>query len=144
MYTVSLDLRLSHVLKMWIDLLRDYQMLLRNWVVIKVVLGLSGSMLWGIVSQDGICPSLLERDISRPLEWLDQEMHGRARIKSLPLKGFQFTVSRKRGQLRARPHIVRQREQHIHNVAMVRLIWSLRAHRSWHVLLEAAINYWAK
>jgi hypothetical protein len=42
---VSLDLRLSHVLKMWIDLLRDYQTLLRNWVVIKVVLGLSGSML---------------------------------------------------------------------------------------------------
>jgi hypothetical protein len=45
MYTVSLDLRLSHVLKMWIDLLRDYQTLLRNWVVIKVVLGLLGSML---------------------------------------------------------------------------------------------------
>jgi hypothetical protein len=42
---VSLDLRLSHVLKMWINLLRDYQTLLRNWVVIKVVLGLSGSML---------------------------------------------------------------------------------------------------
>jgi hypothetical protein len=73
MYNVSLDLRLSHVLKMWIDLLRDYQTLLRNWVVIKVVLGLSGSMLWGMVSQDGICPSLLERDISRPLEWLDQK-----------------------------------------------------------------------
>jgi hypothetical protein len=35
MYIVSLDLRLSHVLKMWIDLLRDYQTLLRNWVVIK-------------------------------------------------------------------------------------------------------------
>jgi hypothetical protein len=45
MYIVSLDLRLSHVLKMWINLLRDYQTLLRNWVVIKVVLGLSGSML---------------------------------------------------------------------------------------------------
>jgi hypothetical protein len=45
MYTVSLDLRLSHVLKMWIDLLRDYQTLLHNWVVIKVVLGLLGSML---------------------------------------------------------------------------------------------------
>jgi hypothetical protein len=52
MYTVSLDLRLSRVLKMWIDLLRNYQTLLRNWVVIKVVLGLSGSMLWGMVSQD--------------------------------------------------------------------------------------------
>jgi hypothetical protein len=81
MYTVSLDLRLSQVLKMWIDLLRDYQTLLRNWVVIKVILGLSGSMVWGMVSQDGICPSLLERDISGPLEWLDQEMHGRARVK---------------------------------------------------------------
>jgi hypothetical protein len=82
MYTLSLDLRLSHVLKMWIDLLRDYQTLLRNWVVIKVVLGLLGSMLWGMVSQDGICPFLLERDIFGRLEWLDQEMHGRARVKS--------------------------------------------------------------
>ena len=36
-YVVSLDLRLSHVLKMWIDLLRSHQTLLRNWVVIKVV-----------------------------------------------------------------------------------------------------------
>jgi hypothetical protein len=53
MYTVSLDLRLSYVLKIWIDLLRDYQTL---------------------------------------------------------------------GQLRARPNIVRQREQHIHDVAMVHLI----------------------
>jgi hypothetical protein len=34
-----------------------------------------------MVSQDGICPYLLERDISRPLEWADQEMHGRARVK---------------------------------------------------------------
>jgi hypothetical protein len=35
-----------------------------------------------MVNQDGICPSLLERDISGPLECLDQEMHGRARVKS--------------------------------------------------------------
>ena len=39
MYVVSLDLRLSHVLKMWIDLLRSHQTLLRNWVVIKVIFG---------------------------------------------------------------------------------------------------------
>lgn len=38
-YVLSLDLRLSYVLKMWIDLLRDYQTLHRNWVVIKVVFG---------------------------------------------------------------------------------------------------------
>jgi hypothetical protein len=31
MYIVSLDLRFSHVLKMCIDLLRDYQTLLHNW-----------------------------------------------------------------------------------------------------------------
>jgi hypothetical protein len=68
MYNVSFDLRLSHVLKMWIDLLRDYQTLLRNWVVIKVVLGLLESMLGGMVSQNRICPSLLEKDISGPLE----------------------------------------------------------------------------
>ena len=38
-YALSLDLRLSHVLEMWIDLLRGYQTLLRNWVVIKVAFG---------------------------------------------------------------------------------------------------------
>jgi hypothetical protein len=43
-------------------------MLLYNWVVIKVVFGLLGSMLRGMVSKDGICPSILERDISEPLE----------------------------------------------------------------------------
>ena len=35
-YILSLDLRLSYVLEMWIDLLWGYQTLLRNWVVIKV------------------------------------------------------------------------------------------------------------
>jgi hypothetical protein len=39
MHVISLDLRLLYVLKMWNDLLRDYQILLRNWVVIQVVLG---------------------------------------------------------------------------------------------------------
>jgi len=38
-YAVSLNLRLSHVLKMWTDLHRGHQTLLRNWVVIKVVFG---------------------------------------------------------------------------------------------------------
>ena len=35
-YAMSLDLRLSHVLEMCNGLLRGYQTLLRNWVVIKV------------------------------------------------------------------------------------------------------------
>jgi hypothetical protein len=39
MYVMSLDLRLLYVLKMWNYLLRDYQTLLCNWVVIKVVFG---------------------------------------------------------------------------------------------------------
>jgi hypothetical protein len=38
-YSMSLDLRLSQVLKMWIDLLKGYQPLLRNWVVIKMAFG---------------------------------------------------------------------------------------------------------
>jgi hypothetical protein len=49
------------------------------------------------------------------------------------------TILRKRGQLRIRPNIVRQREQHIHNVVMVCLIWSLCIYRSWHVLLEVVV-----
>ena len=39
MYALSLDLRLSHVLKMWIDLLRGYQTLHRDRVVKKVAFG---------------------------------------------------------------------------------------------------------
>jgi hypothetical protein len=35
-YATSSDLRLSHVLEMCSDLLRGYQTLHRNWVVIKV------------------------------------------------------------------------------------------------------------
>ena len=38
-YVLSLDLTLSYVLEMWIDLLWGYQTLLRNWVVIKVDFG---------------------------------------------------------------------------------------------------------
>jgi hypothetical protein len=38
-YVLSLDLRLSHVLEMWIDLLWGYQTLHRNRVVTKVVFG---------------------------------------------------------------------------------------------------------
>jgi hypothetical protein len=96
-----------------------------------------------MVNQDGICPSLLERDISGPLDWLDQEMNGRAGLRVNPLLRIQITVLRKRGQLGARPNIVRQREYHVWNDAMVCLIRSLRMHRSWHILLEAAINYWS-
>ena len=38
-YALSLDLRLSHVLEMWIDLLRGYQTLHRERVAIKVAFG---------------------------------------------------------------------------------------------------------
>ena len=38
-YILSLDLRLSYVLKMWINLSRGYQTLLRNRIVIKVAFG---------------------------------------------------------------------------------------------------------
>ena len=38
-YALPLDLRLSHVPKMWIDLLRGYQTLHRNRVVKKVAFG---------------------------------------------------------------------------------------------------------
>jgi hypothetical protein len=38
--------------------------------------------------------------------------------------------------------ISRDKGNNMRNVAMVRLIWSLRAYRSWHVLLETVVNYW--
>ena len=38
-YAKSLDLRLSFVLKMWINLLRGCQTLHRNWIVIKIAFG---------------------------------------------------------------------------------------------------------
>jgi hypothetical protein len=81
-----------------------------------------------MVSQDTICPSLLERDISGPSS--DCIKKCMVVLGLNPLKGFQFIVLRKRGHLRSRPNIVRQRKQYVRNVAMVRLIRSLRAHRS--------------
>jgi hypothetical protein len=40
-------------------------------------------MLWGMVNQDRICPSTWERYLW-PLEWSDQEMHGRAGLRVNP------------------------------------------------------------
>ena len=79
-YAVSLDLRLSHVLKMGTDLLRRHQMMLRNWVVIKVVLRFveKYAVRHG---QSRICPFLFERDIS---------------ASSSVNQGFWITASRKR------------------------------------------------
>ena len=58
---------LTHVLGMVIDLLWAGQMLLRNWVVIKVGFDLSRTMLRDMVEQDGICPSDQERYTLGPL-----------------------------------------------------------------------------
>ena len=52
---------MAHVLGMVIDLLWADQTLLRNWVVIRRVSGLSRPMLRDMVEQDGICPSDQER-----------------------------------------------------------------------------------
>ena len=81
MYVVSLDLRLSHVLKMLIDLLWSHQTLLRNWVVIKVVFGFAkkhamrhGQSRWDF--------PLYLREISLgPSSESDQEVHGHAEGK---------------------------------------------------------------
>ena len=67
-YILFLDLRLSYVLEMWIDLLWGYQTLIRKWVVIKVTFGFFLKHAARHGHQDGICPSLHERDISGPLE----------------------------------------------------------------------------
>jgi len=56
------------------------------------------------------------------------------------VKGFRITGSRKSDQLGAWSNIVRQKEWHKH--VMVRPIRSLCTFGSWHVLLEAATNYW--
>ena len=52
---------LTHVLGMVTDLLWADQTLLRDWVVTKVVSGMSRPMLRDMVEQDGICPSDQER-----------------------------------------------------------------------------------
>ena len=68
-YAMSSDLRLSHVFEMCSDLLRGYQMLLRNWVVIKVAFWFvmkhalrHGQSRWDLPL------SKKERDISGPFE----------------------------------------------------------------------------
>ena len=143
-YLLSLYLRLLHALEMWINLLWGYQTLLRNWVVIKVAFGFvlkhaarHGQSRWDLPL------STWERYL-----WAPRVIGSRNAwscyiwLRVNLVKGFRITVSRKGGQLGARPNIVRQRERHVLNLVMVRPIWSLYAFRSWHVLLEAATNYW--
>ena len=142
MYVVSLDLRLSHVLNMWIDLLRSHQTLLRNWVVIKVV--------FGFAKKHAVRHGQLRRDL--PLStwerylWAPRVIQIKKCMAMRRLRvnqGFRITGSRKSGRLQVRPNIVRQKEQHVYDIMTARLIWSLRAYRSWHVLLEAAVYYYA-
>ena len=68
MYVVSLELRLLYAFKMLNDLLRDYQMLLRNRVVIKVVFGFVGKhAMRHRQSRWNLPLSIYERDITRSL-----------------------------------------------------------------------------
>ena len=121
-YVLSLDLRLSHVLEMWINLLWGYQTLHRNWIVIKVDFGFvrkhaarHGQSRWDLPL------STWERYL-----WAPRVIGSRNAwscyiwLRVNLVKGFRITVSRKRGQLGARPNIVRQRERHVLNLVMVR------------------------
>ena len=142
MYVVSLDLRLSHVLKMWIDLPRSHQMLLCNWVVIKVVFGFAkkhavrhGQSRWDLPL------STWERYLWAPRVIQIKKCMAMRRLRVKPR--IWITALGKRGQLRAIPNIVRQKEQYVYDIVTARLIWSLRAYRSWHVLLEATVYHWA-
>ena len=58
---------LTHVLGMVTDLIWADQTLLHDWVVTKVVSGLSRPMMRGVVEQDGIFPSDQERYTLGPL-----------------------------------------------------------------------------
>ena len=140
MYAISLDLRLSHVLNIWTDLLRSHETLLRNWVVIKVVFGfVKKHDVRHIWSRWDLPLSTRERYL-----WGPRVIQIKKCMAMLGLRvnqGFRITGSRKSGRLQTRPNIVRQRE-----TTYIRL-WRLdrydsRTHRSWHVLLETAINYW--
>jgi hypothetical protein len=108
-YAMSLNLRLKHVLKIWIDLLRVSQPLLRNRVVIKVAFGFVRKHVVRHAESRRNLPLYL-RGISLALEWSDEEMHGCARLRVNPFWRIQIIVSRKRGQLGTRPNIVRQWE----------------------------------
>ena len=94
-------------------------MLLHNWVVKKVP--------FGFVKM-GFAPLYL-REIS--LGPSSDRMKKCMAVLGLSVnQGFQITVSRKRGQLRARPNIARQREQYVYQIVMARQMRSLHAHRS--------------
>ena len=143
MYVVSLNLRLSHVLKMWTDLLRSHQMLHRSRVVIKVA--------FGSVKKHAVRHGRSRRDL--PLStteryfWAPRVIRIRKCMAMLRLRvnqEFQITRPRKSGWLGARPNIVRQREQNVYDIVAARLIWSLCAYRSWHVFLEATVYYCAE
>ena len=77
-YALSLDLRLSHVPEMWIDLLWGYQTLHRERVAIKVAYEfvVKHAAEHGQSRRD-LPLSSWERYFSGPLEWSDPEIHGR-------------------------------------------------------------------
>ena len=107
MYALSLDLRLMHVLKMWIDLLRGYQTLYRNWAIINVAFGFlekhavsHGWSRWDLPFSSWERYLWARRVIGSSMAMLGLSVN----------QGFRITASRKRGHLGARPNIVRQRE----------------------------------
>ena len=95
-------------------------MLHRNCVVIKVV--------FGSVKKHAVRPSRSRWDLplsAREISLSPRVFRIRKCMTMLGLRvnqGIRITGSRKSGQLRARPNIVRQKEQHVYDIVMACLI----------------------
>jgi hypothetical protein len=122
MYNVSLDPRLSHVLKMWIDLLRYYQTWLRNWVVINVVSGCQERCCetWSFKME--FVPLFLREIFLGPSsDWIKKCMAMLGLIVNLWKDSKSQYREREVSLEMHLTNIIRQREQHVHNVVMVRV-----------------------
>ena len=91
------------------DLPRGYQKLFRNWVIIKGA--------FGFVEKHVVRHDQLRWNLFAPLYLREISGSSSDRIKKCMVvlglsvnQGFRMTASRKRGQLGARPNIMRQRE----------------------------------
>jgi hypothetical protein len=123
-YTLSLVLRLSHVLHMWIDLLREYQTLHCDMVVINVAFGFvekhdarHGQSRWDLPlsaweisvspSSDWIQKCMVVLRLRVNLVW-DSKSHDRERVVSLELN---------------RTSWGKKIEWHVHNIVIVHPIY---------------------
>ena len=144
-FALSLDLRLSHVPEMWIDLLWGYQTLHRERVAIKVAFRfvMKHAARHGL-SRWNLPLSSWEREIFLCAPWVIGSRNAWPCYIRLIFNLVWDSDSEDRERVVSRRlNLISWGKGNGINIVMVRPIRSLCTFRSWHVLLEAATNYWS-